>query len=56
VPATAAPKVSNAPLVPLPTLLSPIYTDTYEYNNSRNSAFNVTQSGFPLSSFNASSM
>jgi len=48
-PATAAPKVSNAPLVPLPTLLSPIYTDTYEYNNSRNSAFNVTQSGFPLS-------
>jgi len=38
-----------APLVPLPTLISPIYTDTYEINNGQATAFNLNP-GFPYGS------
>ena len=47
-PATASP-ASSAPLVPLPTLLSPIYTDTYEVNNFQSTAYSLNP-GFPYAS------
>jgi hypothetical protein len=47
-PVTASP-ASSAPLVPLPTLLSPIYTDTYEVNNFQSTAYSLNP-GFPYAS------
>ncbi len=47
----AAPQTRHeaAPRIPLPTLLSPIYTDTYESNNFQSTAYNLNP-GFPYAS------